>query len=200
MTIAPKNIESFLHRDKFYFYDFENIDYDFGIDKTEMLTIKNFLHRFSFLERVKSDLSAWSYWTIRDRETPEIMSFKIYGTTHLYWLICLFNNIIDYDNDWPKDDKGVYEYTVSKYETQGGVMGTHHYESEKTDDLNAYPAGIIVPSSYGYSKVAISNLEYEIRLNQEKREIKLINPDNLSGILREFQSITKSRFTSVSRA
>jgi hypothetical protein len=200
MTIATKNTESFLHRDKFYFYDFENVDYDFGIDKTELITIKNFLHRFRFVESVKADLSAWSYWTVRDKETPEIISFKIYGTTHMYWLICLFNNIMDYNSDWPKDDIGVYNDAVSKYADLGGVTGIHHYESDVSDDLNAYPAGITVPSTYGYSIIPISNLEYEIKLNQAKREIQLINPDNMPGILREFQSITKSRFTSVSRS
>lgn len=186
-----KNKKTFTHRNKFLFYDAENVLYNFGVNQDNTIQIKNFLHRFTFLEDVKSDLSAWAYWTIRDNETPEIISYKLYGTSHLYWMICVFNNIMCIERDWPKVDKLVYDYAVEKYGSS--INNTHHIEAEYDANELSYPSGTIVDSSYPYNTTNISNLQYELSLNDAKRNIKLIHPQYMTRLLRQFHELNYNR-------
>lgn len=191
-TELVKNTKTFSHRNKFLFYDAENVLYTFGINQDKTIQIKNFLHRFAFLEDIKKDLSSWSYWTIRDKETPEILSYKLYNTSHLYWLICVFNNIMCIERDWPKNDKLVYEYSIEKYGA-ANINSIHHIEAELDANEFSYPPGTIVDSSYSYNTTNISNLQYEIVINDNKRNIKLIHPQYIPAILNQFHQLNYNR-------
>jgi len=59
--------------------------------------------------------------------------------------------------------------------------------------LTDLPAGIIVDEHYEPYTI-ISNLEYEMQINEAKRKIKLLHPDHLYRVLTEFKRITESKF------
>jgi hypothetical protein len=66
------------------------------------------------------------------------------------------------------------------------VYGVHHYEDDKGNIINKGNINV-----YGIASVEriISNYDYEARLNESKRRIKLISPENLFRILAQFKSL-----------
>ncbi len=186
-----KNVKPYTDRDKFLFYDFENMDYYFK--EYGYKTIKNFLHRFIFMKSLKENLSAWSYWYIRDKDTPEIIAYKLYGSPHLYWIILILNNITQPDKEWPMTDKEVYDFSVTKYGIDK-IYDEHHKESIDDASISSIPAGIVVDDFYSPSKT-VNNLDYELGLNEERRKIILLQPKHLNKIMEEFKAVTDSRFT-----
>ena len=48
-----------------------------------------------FTELDKSDNDEFYYYTIGDMETWNLISYKEYGTTRLWWIICKLNGIND---------------------------------------------------------------------------------------------------------
>ena len=195
-----KITKSFPNRNKFYFYGVENIDYNFrgDRDKDYIITIKNILHRFDFLNNVKNSVARWNEWIIKDGETPESIAKDLYKTPHLYWIVIVLNDIIDPLFSWPLTDTQLFYYITEIYGSDKRE-DIHHYEADEDGNVNAYPEGTIVDSSYPYNILSISNYEYEKRLNESKRNIKLLRPEVLGSVLYEFYSIQKSNFRNVTR-
>lgn len=52
---------------------------------------------------------------IRDGDTPESISHRIYGKQSLSWLILLINNMKSYCTDWPMSSQTFDEYMKNKY-------------------------------------------------------------------------------------
>jgi hypothetical protein len=79
-------------------------------------------------------------YDIKENETPEILSSKIYGTPFNHWLILILNNIVDIENQWPLDGKQFERYLNSKYKEKdltktGSVwaqQNTHSYYKVRT--------------------------------------------------------------------
>jgi hypothetical protein len=68
-------------------------------------------------------------------------------------------------------------YILSKYSMEE-LGDTHHWEKN----------GFVVESSE-IGAVAVSNWDYEVRLNDDKRRIKIIHPNLLKQILNEFSGL-----------
>jgi hypothetical protein len=178
----------------FYFTDFPVINYD--IDGSgDTIAIRNILKRFAFRTSIRDNSSSYSLWTIRDEDTPEVVAHRLYNSGHLYWVVLLFNQIFDPIFGWPLFDRELYNFCVSKYGIEL-VNGHHHYESDTPVADGDLPAGMVVDQRY-FNKSSISNYQYEFRLNEKKRKIRLLKPEYLYVVLREWDKIKKSGFTVV---
>ena len=49
-------------------------------------------------------------YTIKDGETPETLSYNLYGTTDYWWINMVLNNIIDRFYEWPMDNNVLRDY------------------------------------------------------------------------------------------
>lgn len=192
----------FIDQDKFHFNGYPVIEYNVtGFeDPDNIIMIKNFLKRYNFLATAKNNASSWSYWTIRDQDTPEVIARKVYGSSHLYWLVLALNDISNPLYDWPLDGVELNDFIIKKYQvieddlsiTPGDGNDHHHYEADGNDD---YPAGTEVDDIEPLTnKVSVSNFEYELLINEAKRKIKLIQPRYLGQILDEAYNIVSSKF------
>lgn len=185
----------FFERSKFYFEKWPQTNFNYG---AKQYSVMNFVHRWKFLTEVKNNISAYSTWTVKDSDTIYNVSERLYGSTHHFWLIMMMNDMIDPVFEWPMTETRLKMFVDSKYGASKRYT-LHHYETEYSADINALPAGIIVDSDYPYNMKSISNFDYEAKLNDERREIKLMEPKYLQLVLLEKKSIVESEFRSMKR-
>lgn len=185
---------TFLHQDRFYFDKFPNVDYPFKTNgEISTITTKNLLKRISIIKELQSYASAWSYWTIRDQDTPQLIANKVYGSSHLYWVVLLMNDIHNPEFDWPLSEPILDAYVKKKYGADN-VFNIHHHEALAPVGEFTYAEGTEVNDTYTHKKT-ITNYEYEIGINEAKREIRLLKPSYIDQVLTEFRTITNNNFS-----
>lgn len=189
-----------------YFSNFPNIDYAFKINragKPISCEIKDYFH----LMKVRDDL--YKYDTIYDNyyvgesERPDNISFKLYDDDQYYWVILQINDIVDYYNQWPMSIPDLEAHILRKYGGEAESGATHHWETQVQYDNDGnviFPGGMWVPEDYRYPEnlgisqsppFAVSNREHEYRLNDEKREIQVIQPKYLADLIRDYEKYAK---------
>lgn len=129
---------------------------------------------------------------IRDGDTPSILSNRLYDSVEFWWTILLLNDIYDMEEQWPKNYEDLNLYISNKYPNQN-KNDIHHYID---------PNGLIVDLisqkiKYGVSTDSaaieagglepITIEEYETAINENKRNIVLIDPDYISLVNREYE-------------
>lgn len=127
-------------------------------------------------KEILSNITMYEEYAIQDGETPEHVSEKFYDSPDYHWVIMLLNERYDYVSDWPMSSARMKDYVEGKYANQ---LATHHYE-----DSNR----LVVPSTWP-GAISVSNFEYEERINESKRQIKMITSPMLSLLLEDFDKI-----------
>ena len=112
--------------------------------------------------------------TVPEGYTIEQASDVYYGSPEYHWVIALINNYVDIREEWPKSSSDLTRYCELKYGGLEQLYQTHHYENED---------GVIVSEDYIGNKTPVSNIEYEEKLNDVKREIKMLNPKYLTDFV-----------------
>jgi len=103
----------------------------------------------------------------------------------------LLNDITDRYYDWPLSDYSFEQYVKNKYSNPGAI---HHYEVTQSSGPQTgngpedYSHKIEVNSDATGAE-AITNYEYERRLQEEKRQIKLLDPAYLPAFEEEFNKL-----------
>lgn len=110
-----------------------------------------------------------------DGDKPEIVSHKIYGTANYHWIILLINNKVSL-YDWFKSSIELDSFVREKYENPFGIH--HHIDGD----------GFVVDSD-SEGAVPVSNYDYEIALNEEKRVIDVVRPKFVSLFISQFQKV-----------
>lgn len=155
-----------------YFDQFPKTYYTF--DNVNATLITNFMARVALSDELKNNVMLYDPYTIIDGETPEIVADKTYGDPQLHWVILLTNDIVDPRYDWCLSQEHLFSMCSGKY---SNVYGVHHYEDAK---------GFIVDSNFP-GAVSISNFDYEDKLNESKRMIKIMNQNLVKEFIKEFQ-------------
>ena len=84
-------------------------------------------------------------------------------------------------------------YVNDKYAEPGAI---HHFEVKQTSgrqeglEPEAYSHFIEVNADHPGAQ-SVSNYEYEQRLQNKKRQIKILNPDYLSSFIEEFEKLIR---------
>lgn len=162
-----------------YFKDFPKFAYDFQINgKTKVLLITDITRNVRFRKEVLSNIELYDEYDIQEGETPEIIAEKVYGNANYHWIIMLVNERFDYIADFPMSYPQLQSYVQDKYGV-GNEYATHHYENERGFVVDQYYVGAI----------PISNLQYEEKMNEQKRRIKLVSPQLIDRVLKQFKDI-----------
>lgn len=161
-----------------YFSKFPQLLYSLDGGKSVHL-VTDILRRTEFIQEFITNGAVYDEYDVQDGDTPEILSDKFYGNSFSHWIIMMANNIIDPILDWPMSQGQLYSYCVSKY-TESLVYSIHHYEDSIgyviNENESAYP---------------VSNYEYEERVNNGKRRVKVIRKELIADITREFALMIK---------
>ena len=185
-----------------YFENFPNIKYAFKINKAGQpigCDIKDYFH----MMKVRDDLfkydTLYENYYIKNAQRPDEISYELYDNEEYYWVILQINDIVDYFNEWPMRSNELEKYILNKYGSWEGGGEIHHYETRAFYDDEGYqifPGGMVVsedfvyPSNLGISyepPEAVTNRQYEFRLNDEKREIQVLQPKYIADLVRDFE-------------
>lgn len=151
----------------------------------------------TFGQRWKNDQRTQLQYTIKDGELPHQISYRIYDTLDYWWTILLFNNIWDFNNQWPRTDGQVDDYIALKY-PNNEPTDVHHYIGPNglvADLLSFY---VLYGTTTDAQAISIGNLEavsiydYEHALNDLKRNIIIIDPDVIQSVQNEFQTLLEA--------
>ena len=117
-------------------------------------------------------------YSIINGETPEMLADRIYDDVNLYWVILLFNKIMDVESEWPLDQVSFERY-VSR------VYGSELYSIRF---YRAISSGLVVDEDFPeYDRIPVTNYEYELEVNDSKRNILIPHPNVVGQIVNEHQ-------------
>lgn len=158
-----------------YFKYLPRIIYPFTEDKG--IDIVDITFNMRAKEKILKGITLYDEYDIKDGETPEIISEKIYGTPYYHWAIMLINDRYDYTNDFPLSWLELEQHITNKY-GEGNEHDIHHYELD----------GFVVNSTeIGRSEV--TNFQHEENENEKKRRIKLVSPAMISILANELRGL-----------
>ena len=120
-----------------YFKNFPSIYYDLNRDEKYKLAT-DILRRVTFNQSSKNSNDIYVKYDIKDGESPEEIANNLYDNHNLYWVVLLFNDIINKNKEWPMDSATLDEYVSAKY------PGTAYYV---TFDSSTLDSDLIAQSS-----------------------------------------------------
>lgn len=164
--------------------------------------VSDILRRISVNQQTRENFSLYEEYTVQDGETPETVSFKVYGDSQYHWVVLMLNDIIDPRFDWPLTETQLYDYAVSKYGT-ANISDVKYYTISSTDDTVVDPTqktykkavnefGVTYDDGYDITfpdAYPITNIAYESKLNEEKRTIRILRPKFLTAFVSEFEAL-----------
>ena len=179
-----------------YFRNLPKVGYDInGTGKDSFVSVTNIMKRVKFKPTVLEDISNYYPYFVKEGERPDIISQVEYGNVGYAYLILLVNDIYDPNFDWPLNSQVFEKFIINKYgSVTTAISGIKHYyqiiraEVPRTGTSERIPEVKFAVDETTYDSLGISdrttlsNYDYEVELNDAKREIRLINPDFIQDI------------------
>jgi len=154
--------------------------------------LPNILKRVKLRAGIRAGSFLFDNYDVVDGERPEDVAFKIYGDAELHWVILMTNNVTDRYYQWPLSQPQFQEHITDKYGA-GNEDAVHHYE--KTQDsgpTSSRDFSHLVECNEGDEGFGIiSNRDYEYRLQDEYRQIRLLDPQFIGTFVEEFENLIK---------
>ena len=168
-----------------YFNQFGTMLYDpVGDGSAKLCT--DIMSRVRVRANMKKEIVMLDKYDVKENETPEIVAERHHGSVYYHWVVMLLNNISDVNHDWVKSTRQLQKYLLSKY-TEVQLTETHHYEIPQTSGDTTVM--IEVENTTYPSATIVTNYEYEVALNEEKRSIDLLRNEYLGFFTEEFSDL-----------
>lgn len=183
------------------------------------IVVKNIFKRAKLRTDVDQAITGFNYYDIKEGIRPDMVAQELYDNPELDWVVLISNNITNIRNQWPLTHNDLQEHMIDKYGSEANVAGIHHYETieiidqysrlvmqrglEVDSNFNFEFRGSVVSSTGSLIKLdlggtsvskinpvrAITNYQYEAKLNDEKRRIRVLKPTILSAFISEHREI-----------
>jgi hypothetical protein len=133
--------------------------------------------------------AALNTYYINDGDTPENVAYNFYGSAEYHWIILIANKIINVSTEWPKNSSDIFAYVEDKYGA-GNATEIHHYRITGSDPeiIVDYDSAKVADGTH----VGITNFDYEIEVNESKRQIELIKPEFLKDFITTYTKLMAS--------
>ena len=169
--------------------------------------VKNLFKRVKLSDDLFNNLQYFTKYQIIGDERPDNVAYKIYNDESLEWIVLLSNNIIDVRNEWPMPQTSFENYLLEKYGSYENLEKVRYYETievKNTRGVVIVPKGLRVPSDYSVTYYdlgleqeviktniteAFTNYQYEISLENEKRNIFLLKPSYINLVLNDIETL-----------
>ena len=179
-----------------YFRNLPRVGYDInGTGKNSFLNVTNIMKRVKFKPSVLEDISNYYPYFVKEGERPDIIAHAQYGNIGYAYLIMLINDIQDPNFDWPLSSQIFEKFIINKYGSVTlAIAGIKHYyqiiraEVARTEISERVPEVKFAVDETTYDALdsadrsTLTDYDYEVELNDAKREIRLINPDFVQDI------------------
>jgi len=173
-----------------YFEKFPVILYD-SVGNGDFKFVTNLLRRVALRAKVKSNVLLFDTYDIRSGQTPEEIADKLYDDPELHWVILMVNDITDRYHQWPLNENQFQAYINDKYDN---IDAVHHYETTQTSGDTTLKIDVGTVNTDYPSATAITNYEYEVALEDEKRQIRLLDPRYIDQFIEEFERLMEEDF------
>ena len=187
-------------------FEYVNVTND-GRNISDYSRVKNLFKRGKLRDDIFGDLSFFTKYQIIGDERPDNVAYKVYDDETLDWLVLIANNIINVQTEWPLSQQAFYNFLIDKYGSEEVLNQVHHYETIQVKNSigsTIVPAGLTVPSDYNISYFdvnsgqrisnnnitkEVTNLEYEEKIQNDKRNIFLLKPTYINVVLNDMEQI-----------
>ena len=192
-------------------YDSKPISYPFS--ESDFVVAKNFFRRYKISDDIFGYATFYNKYAVGDGERIENIADAYYGSPFYDWVIILTNNYINPQFSFPSNSETVRKIAEERYGEVDAYSGIHHYETiEKKSgqtvdglDILALEGGLTVDKKFYDSQFtyfngtqavnvngntvskAVTNFEYEVEKNEEKREIYILRNQYLKKFVNEFK-------------
>jgi hypothetical protein len=174
---------------------------------SDYITVKNLFKRGKLREDIFGNLQFFTKYKIIGNERPDNVAYKVYDDETLDWVVLLSNNILNVQTEWPLSQQGFDNFLLEKYGSYDQIYAVHHYETNEIKNTNGIliiPAGLQVPSNFTttyYDDIlgrqvtqrnftrAVTNFEYEQKLQDDKRNIFILKPTYLNVVFNDMEEI-----------
>ena len=176
-----------------YFRKIEKGFYDLkGNGNPKIVT--DLMTRVKVREKVINEMSLYDKYDVPSGERPEDTAFKHFGSAEYHWVVLMTNNITDAFYEWPMSEQDFETFLKDKYAEPDG---THHYELTQSSGKTKANG----PDDYSYllevnsdttGAQNVSNRQFEQRIQDERRQINLLNPSYLNTFIEEFNKLVRN--------
>jgi hypothetical protein len=197
-----------------YFRELPNIEYQSFLSDVrssdQYLVAKNLFRKVKLRDDLQNVFTVFDKYQIPDGSRPELVAEELYGSVQYDWVVLVSAGITRIRDQWPLSDKQVYDYSEEVYGDK--INAVHHYETTEVKDSQnrlILPAGRIVDEDFKISYydngslytnestlgtniinianpvIGVSNYEYEVLKNNEKRGIYVLKPIYLQQVLND---------------
>ena len=188
-----------------YFRNLPRVGYDInGTGKDSFLSVTNIMKRVKFKPSVLEDISNYYPYYVKEGERPDIIAHAQYGNIGYAYLILLINDIQDPNFDWPLSSQIFEKFIINKYGSVTlAIAGVKNYyqiiraEVARTGTSERVPEVKFAVDETTYDALdtadrsTLTDYDYEVELNDAKREIRLINPAFVQDIDYQVKSSLK---------
>jgi hypothetical protein len=150
------------------------------------VTLTDITRNVRFKKEVIDNISLYDIFVMKESDSIETVSEKLYGSPYYHWVLMLLNNMYDWRKDFPLNSLAFDEYIKEKYgsieiakstllfynNSKGLVVDSNHLNENGVNDASP---------NYAY--------DYELLQNDSKRKIKVISKELLSTVLSNFENL-----------
>ena len=188
-----------------YFRELPDLRYpSFLPDKTssfDYVEVKNIFRRAKLRDDLQNNFTVFDKYEIPMGARPDTVAENLYGSSQFDWVVLTVAGILNVRNEWPLSDRDIYDYSFDKYgESLNSVKFFETKEVKDVDGRLVLPKGKVVDSNFTIPKpgeptatlnpvTGISNYEYEVRLNEEKRSIFVLREEYLQEFLNDMRQM-----------
>jgi hypothetical protein len=180
----------------------------------QSLAMTNLLARASVIPQILKDPLVYYSYDIQEGDTPEIIAHKYYGDSYRYWIVLFANELLDPQWDWPLTSRMFEQYLADKYPSININTEVEYYEKVITqydvntqtttvnkvrideDIYNSLPVTQTAtytlptgPVTITTERNAVSIYDYELALNESKRNIKILNSNYVSEVENQLKKL-----------
>ena len=157
--------------------------------------LPDILRRVKLRSGIKAGAFIFTEYDVRDGEKPEDVAVKWFGDPEYHWVILMTNNITDRFYEWPMTQPQFQNFIEDKYGI-ASIDSIHHYEITQTSGRTTSNG----PNDYSYlvecnsdedGASPVTNREYEQRLQDKFRSIRLLDQRYLPTFVSEFEALIK---------
>ena len=192
-----------------YFRELPNLLYQsFLPDKKSSLDyteVKNLFRKTKLRDDLQNVFTLFDKYEIPDEFRPETVAEDFYGNDELDWVVLTTAGIVNVRNEWPLNNRDIFDYSFEKY--GDNLNATRFFETKEIKNSSGsiiLEKGKVVDSDFVFKyydtngivevkgtnvRTGVSNYDYEVRLNEEKRSIFVLKPEYLQQFLSDFRDI-----------